>query len=66
MIIIIIVIELCIEKQCAYPVNIDIFLVVASPKPKINTPKRDNEHPRLFHMGVPPPGGTDTSSQPMQ
>ena len=25
------------------------------PKSKIFTPKRDNEHPRLFHMGVPPP-----------
>ena len=26
------------------------------PKSKIYTPKRDDEHPRLFHMGVPPPG----------
>ena len=24
-------------------------------RPKIYTPKRDNEHPRPFHMGVPPP-----------
>ena len=24
-------------------------------KSKIYTPKRDDEHPRLFHMGVPPP-----------
>ena len=23
--------------------------------PKIYTPKRDDEHPHLFHMGVPPP-----------
>ena len=22
----------------------------------IYSPKRDDEHPRLFHMGVPPPG----------
>ena len=26
------------------------------PKSKIYTPKRDDEHPRLFHMEVPPPG----------
>ena len=26
------------------------------PKSQIYTPKRDDEHPRLFHMGVPPPG----------
>ena len=25
------------------------------PKSEIYTPKRDDEHPRLFHMGVPPP-----------
>ena len=25
-------------------------------KSKIYTPKRDDEHPRLSHMGVPPPG----------
>ena len=24
--------------------------------PKLYTPKRDDEHPRLFHMGVSPPG----------
>ena len=24
-------------------------------RPKIYTPKRDDEHPRPFHMGVPPP-----------
>ena len=30
----------------------------ARPKSKIYTPKRDDEHPRPFHMGVPsPPGG---------
>ena len=27
----------------------------ARPKSKIYTPKRDDENPRLFHMGVPPP-----------
>ena len=27
------------------------------PKSKIYTPKRDDEHPSLFHMGVPPGGG---------
>ena len=26
-------------------------------KSKMFTPKRDDEHPRLFHMGVPPPRG---------
>ena len=26
------------------------------PKSKIYTPNRDDEHPRLFHMGVPPCG----------
>ena len=26
------------------------------PKSQIYTPKRDDEHPRPFHMGVPPPG----------
>ena len=25
------------------------------PKSEIYTPKRDNEHPRPFHMGVSPP-----------
>ena len=24
------------------------------PKSEIYTPKRDDQHPRLFHMGVPP------------
>ena len=27
------------------------------PKSKIYTPKRDDEHPPPFHMGVPPLGG---------
>ena len=26
-----------------------------SPKSTIYTPKRDDEHPRHFHMGFPPP-----------
>ena len=25
--------------------------------PKIYIPKRDDRHPRLFHMGLPPPPG---------
>ena len=28
----------------------------ARPKSEIYTPKGDDEHPRPFHMGVPPPG----------
>jgi len=28
---------------------------------KIYNPKRDDEHPRLFHMGVPPPRGIATA-----
>ena len=27
----------------------------ARPKSEIYTPKRDDEHPRLFHIGVPSP-----------
>ena len=27
------------------------------PKSEIYTPKRDDENPRPFHMGVPPPRG---------
>ena len=27
---------------------------LARPKSKIYTPKQDDEHPRLFHMGFPP------------
>ena len=30
------------------------------PKSEIYTPKRDDEHPRLFHMGVPPREQTHT------
>ena len=30
--------------------------ILSETKSKIYTPKRDDEHPRLFHMGVPHPG----------
>ena len=36
------------------------FITLSGPKPQILTPKRYDDHPRHFYMGVPP--GHDVSS----
>ena len=44
--------DTCVGKNIGFPSS----TLQVRPKSAIYNPKRDDEHPRHFHMGVPPPG----------